>query len=377
MLYGATLMEPAFAGSGVITASLITVVIALAFAFVETGKGHKMANGHSQRGAARLDLIAALRRAESIFHVSMVLKCTGFSCLAVGLSWAGWVIVVSHPYIVLISIGIACVMAGAICSEAGLLAALPEGFQELLLRKTPFDLLIHDDAPLVNMARRWGRMFLLSSPRSPSEVQHVVAGLQPQFVAWYFRRNVELLPSFMQRLLLPEAEIVMRQRLTAGQTDGAGDQAGKQLQNSELKEILDQKHEEREMRYTEPPLAPVIFQLVMNGLPVEVKYMLAGIALPGYVLSLWEYILAFAVGGWATRLSLRTCALSSLPLARTLFPTLNATADVSLDSTSTRTARTLSALGFLGAGCLALHALHAGGHLRRKVCGGAQPELHE
>mmetsp|Transcript_43736 Transcript_43736/g.103304 ORF Transcript_43736/g.103304 Transcript_43736/m.103304 type:complete len:377 (+) Transcript_43736:49-1179(+) len=362
-------LEPTFMGSGLVAAAGVTFIVAVGLAFVDASRGQKNLNGHARGGVnpAGLDLVALLRQAEGNFHFSALLKCTGSACLIVGLTWAAWTMVVSHPYVVLVSIGFLFLAVAAVSSEAGLLAFAPADIQELLLQKSPFDILVHDDAPFVNFMRRWGRMMLLSSQRSTAEVEHVVQGLQPQFVAWVFKRNVELMPQFVQRLLLSE-----EQAQAEAETPAVGDA----IASSQLTELLDQKHEERETRYTEPPLAPVIFRLVMNGLPREVKYLLAGIALPGYVLSMWEYIAALAIGGWATRLSLRTSSFVYMPLARTLFPMLGATADVTLDSSSTRTARTLSAMGFVGAGMLALHALYVNGRLRFGASASRQADEH-
>mmetsp|Transcript_25424 Transcript_25424/g.59167 ORF Transcript_25424/g.59167 Transcript_25424/m.59167 type:complete len:334 (+) Transcript_25424:34-1035(+) len=307
-------------------------------------------------GHASFDLISALRKAEGSFQISVFLKHGGVACLVVGLIWAVWSTIVRHPYIIFITSGILCWLASAVACEAGLLASAPEGVQDLLLKRSPFDIIVHDDAPFVNLARRWGRMLLLSYRRNPAEVEHVVDGLQPKFVTWVFRRNLELLPNSVQRALLPEA---------AGTGIVAAVEREFSMAAPQLAELLDHKHEEREHRYVEPPIGPVVCRLVMQGLPTEVKYLLAGIALPGYLLSLWEYLVAFGLCGWATRLCLRTSAMRTIPLARALFPMLGATANVTLDEASARTARTMSAMGFIGAGAFIVHALYSDGVLKR------------
>jgi len=254
------------------------------------------------------------------------LKLSGWACLAAGASWAAWSIATSHPYVVWIIVGITCTTMSAIVSEDLLMKSLPDW-----IRKDPLD------------THRLGQRMRLRMPVSRAQMEDVVDGLQTDFIAWVFRRNLDLLPTSIQRILQSD-------RVNAVLSD-----ASPEADAVKLASLMENSNQERMRRCT------AALRRVLAVLPREAKFVLAGLALPGYALRLWEYLAAFILCGWAARLSLRTSSLPALPLARVLCPMLDAT--VNLDTSSTRTARTLSAMGFMGAGVFALHALYLDRHL--------------
>mmetsp|Transcript_22258 Transcript_22258/g.40993 ORF Transcript_22258/g.40993 Transcript_22258/m.40993 type:complete len:277 (-) Transcript_22258:87-917(-) len=269
---------------------------------------------------------------------ALPLKLSGWAFLTAGACWAAWSIATFHPYVVWIIVGIACTTMSTIVSEG-------------LLRKQLSERCLPDEAGgFVDCAPSWGRRMQVRMPRCKAQVADVVDGLQTDFIAWVFRRNLDLLPTSIQRILQSE-------KVSAVLIDvppAADDEV-------KLTGVLESGNQERRKR------CAAALRRVLDVLPREAKFVLAGLALPGYVMRLWEYLAALTLCGWAARLTLRASSYRALPLARLLFPMLGATADVSLDSSSTRTARTLSAMGFIGASVFALHALYLDRHLWRKT----------
>lgn len=156
---------------------------------------------------ALFDPVAILRGAEAHFPLAAALRGVGFTLLAVGLAYGTFQFLTANPYVLLIVLGIACLSVSLLAGRDGLIVLLPEGVQDLLLRKTWFDFM-HDDSGTTNFFRRWARVLILSlqGGRSPGEIQAVIRDMDPDFLDMVLRRTfAQMLPVPVLRLLLPEA----------------------------------------------------------------------------------------------------------------------------------------------------------------------------
>jgi len=134
-----------------------------------------------------------------------VLRTTGLVLIAIGFGWAALRLMLDHPYLVLIVLGLACLVGSLVVTPGGLLRSLPPCVQDFLVRKTPFDLL-YDDSRLRNFLRRWGRMQLLAirGARSESEIGRIVEDLDPAFVDTVLGKTfLQIVPASVRRLLVP------------------------------------------------------------------------------------------------------------------------------------------------------------------------------
>jgi len=192
-------------------------------------------------------------------------------------------------------------LAGAvIVHRDGMVTFLPRALQDLLLRTTPFDVLV-DDTLAQNLARRWGRVLLLCAPRSEAEVQVILQGLDHQFLDGVFRQGmVQMLPKGLRSLLLPpdSAQLPLSPRtlqvtgrtaaqLPAGQQPpwwlgGVGsllancvpppgmrsacEACSVDLTPAGIQRLLQQKEEEKRRLNKEPALSPVLGRLLPVGL---------------------------------------------------------------------------------------------------------------
>jgi len=192
-----------------------------------------------------------------------------------------------------------CLAAAAVAHHGGLVAFLPTSMQDALLQKTPFDLLV-DDTTAHSFTRRWGRVLLLSSAQSESEVHAISQGVDRAFLDMVFRQSsVHMLPGICRSLLLPRGLAVQptlmeqpnaivapctsvipgRGRWWLGGlgyllaahanslpakncSGGGGIRPALDLTPSGIHALLRQKAEIKQQRKVDPALGPVLYKLV-------------------------------------------------------------------------------------------------------------------
>lgn len=107
-----------------------------------------------------------------------------------------------------IGLGLVCLIVALLGRREGLLVLLPAEVQAFLLQKTVFHLL-HDDAQLANLSRRWVRMLMICYANSEDEIERLKSELDPVFVHDVFYKTfIEYLPTSVSRVLLPEGHEV-------------------------------------------------------------------------------------------------------------------------------------------------------------------------
>jgi len=157
--------------------------------------------------SAATDLVSILRGAQAFAPLGAILRAAGATLVASGLAWGGLRLVSANPFVLLVFIGLVCLVASLATDRDGLLIYLPEGVQELLLKKTVFDF-VYDDTAFTNLVRKWGRVQLLAlqDGRSEGDIQQIVDSMDPTFLDMVLRRSfIHFLPLWLLRLLLPEA----------------------------------------------------------------------------------------------------------------------------------------------------------------------------
>jgi len=148
-------------------------------------------------------IVRWLREADERLPVSRILSGVGVGLVAVGVCCGTCSIVLAYPWLISLLVGLMCLAAAAVAHRGGMVTLLPASMQDSLLQKTPFDLLI-DDTKAHSFTRRWGRVLLLSSARSESEVYAISQGVDRAFLDMVFRQSsVHMLPGICRSLLLP------------------------------------------------------------------------------------------------------------------------------------------------------------------------------
>jgi len=218
----------------------------------------------SMRGSLRY-LALLLRRAGSeIPAMSSVLTFVGSVLLILGLLSAFLQIVQQMTKsIAAIIAGCLCLVAALAGERGGLVPFLPPWLRHVLLRTTPFDLLLKN-SDVVSAVRRWSRIFLLlGSAESPeADVQMIVKGLDPKFLDVVFRKSViRVLPVGVQWLLTPE------DNMAAADLARSACSGEEPVTPAWIRNQLRRKRQQAKQRRasSEPPLAPVLRSLLQTG----------------------------------------------------------------------------------------------------------------
>jgi len=245
-------------------------------------------------GTCLIDILVQLRRLDLWLPVSDALGFLGAVLLVFGVLCGFMRLFAEHPYLLATFAGLVCLVISALASHRGLVRFIPQGMQDKLFRRTPFDLLTQE-SKVTNIIRRWVRVFLLCQEDSEQEIQTIMTGLDPEFLDKVFRQcSLEMLPYGLRRLLLPtdayNGDPLPLQRLPAWQASrrGAARTAGvgslmsrcvgvvprrkvsqdeaEVLSPSGIRELLLEKKEAKRRVVQEPSLTPVlrswVFKLV-------------------------------------------------------------------------------------------------------------------
>jgi len=245
-------------------------------------------------GTCLIDILVQLRRLDLWLPVSDALGFLGAVLLVFGVLCGFMRLFAEHPYLLATFAGLVCLVISALASHRGLVRFIPQGMQDKLFRRTPFDLLTQE-SKVTNIIRRWVRVFLLCQEDSEQEIQTIMKGLDPEFLDKVFRQcSLEMLPYGLRRLLLPtdayNGDPLPLQRLPAWQASrrGAARTAGvgslmsrcvgvvprrkvsqdeaEVLSPSGIRELLLEKKEAKRSAEQEPSLTPVlrswVFKLV-------------------------------------------------------------------------------------------------------------------
>lgn len=261
----------------------------------------KQINGCSLGGAHHEDLVAILRRLQTVYPLDAALKIAAIALISIGVSWAALQFLRAHPYILVIGAGLVCWAASLVSRGEGLLIHLPDAVQDVLLRRTLFDF-IRDNARSTNFRRRWMRIMMLCGTTDAGDIQRIVEGMDPTWIEAVFRSTfIEYLPQRVCRLLLPESPGVghygpravadgrpqsgvarwrnhvhaiqavsrMRLRMRHG-----GDSAQLVLTPEEIARVVREREEDVKSRITEPPWLPVVARL--SGRRIALAVMMPG-----------------------------------------------------------------------------------------------------
>lgn len=145
-----------------------------------------------------------LRWADVHFHISVTFGTIGAALVILGAVSGVISIFRAYPWLLAVASGLICLIVSAMSYHRGLVRLLPLSLQQLLLERTPFDVLF-DESELQHSVRRWGRVLLLGQARSAQDVQTILHGLDANFLDLVFRRGaVHMLPPGVRCLLLPE-----------------------------------------------------------------------------------------------------------------------------------------------------------------------------
>lgn len=316
-----------------------------------------------------LSFIAWLRWTDTRWPISASLSVTGIVLVVLGVGCGAYSMVSAHPWVAAVLAGLACLAVAALSHHGGLVTFLPLSVQDLLLRNTPFDLLF-DDTEAQNMARRWGRLLLLCTPRSEEEIQTILRGLDYEFLDKVFRRGmVHMLPSICRSLLLPNLlqpvqtnVIPRRASMEEGSwwVGGLGSLMAKYVRvpsksNGEVRQfdlspagihkLLCQKAEEKRRLATEPALTPVLCKLVPNAVKQVASQSLQLAAVASVASS----------GAWITS-ALFFCTPSARNTLRLY--AFGGQASASSGERASRAALIATGLSLLGAGTSLAFALH-------------------
>jgi len=217
-----------------------------------------------------LSSIAYLRAAEAQFHFRGALAAIGGVLLLAGCFWAAVRFLTSQSYLVPILAGIVCIAISAAADPQGLLRHLPEEVQDFLLNRRIFDI-IHDDSPVTNAIRKWGRVQLLAMQSGSSEgVREIVQSMGPDFVNLVLCRSfLSFFPSLLQQLMLPVViPLGADEGVSAGKSkSGLARPAAAWPQEdgrpgappiSWILRFLQQRNEAKMQKITEPELLPLV-----------------------------------------------------------------------------------------------------------------------
>jgi len=211
------------------------------------------------------DIIALLRSVEEKLHFRAVLATVGAVLLVAGCFWAGVRFLASNSYLLLVLAGVVCIAISAIADPQGLLRHLPNEAQDFLLNRRIFDL-IHDDSPITNLIRKWGRVQLLAQQDGTSEgaVQQIVQSMDPVFVHMIMCRSfLSFLPLPLQHLMLPRAACSKNDVPKMVAPDKPCADAGMHAPSTSwLVGFLQKRHQAKLQNITEPELFPLVARTV-------------------------------------------------------------------------------------------------------------------
>ncbi|CAE7322106.1 unnamed protein product [Symbiodinium necroappetens] len=154
--------------------------------------------------------------------------------------------------------------------------------QDFLLNRRIFDI-IHDDSPVTNAIRKWGRVQLLAMQSGSSEgvVREIVQSMGPDFVNFILCRSfLSFFPSLLQQLMLPEAPpLGADEGVSAGKSKSglarpaARSDAWPQEDGREgappiswILRFLQQRNEAKMQKVTEPELLPLVVPNMLAAL---------------------------------------------------------------------------------------------------------------
>eukprot|EP00439_Symbiodinium_sp_Y106_P019608 s4102_g2.t1 len=146
-----------------------------------------------------------------------------------------------------------------------------EDVQDFLLNRRIFDI-IHDDSPVTNAIRKWGRVQLLAMQSGSSEggVREIVQSMGPDFVNLVLCRSfLSFFPSLLQQLMLPVViPLGADEGVSAGKSkSGLARPAAAWPQEdgrpgappiSWILRFLQQRNEAKMQKITEPELLPLV-----------------------------------------------------------------------------------------------------------------------
>ncbi|OLP91148.1 hypothetical protein AK812_SmicGene27201 [Symbiodinium microadriaticum] len=154
--------------------------------------------------------------------------------------------------------------------------------QDFLLNRRIFDI-IHDDSPVTNAIRKWGRVQLLAMQSGSSEgvVREIVQSMGPDFVNFILCRSfLSFFPSLLQQLMLPEAPPLGADEgvsagksksglaRTAARSDAWPQEDGREGAPpiSWILRFLQQRNEAKMQKVTEPELLPLVVPNMLAAL---------------------------------------------------------------------------------------------------------------
>ncbi|CAE7392172.1 unnamed protein product [Symbiodinium sp. KB8] len=229
-----------------------------------------------------LSSIACLRAFEAQFHFRGALAAIGGVLLLAGCFWAAVRFLTSQSYLIPILAGVVCIAISAAADPQGLLRHLPAEVQDFLLNRRIFDI-IHDDSPVTNAIRKWGRVQLLAMQSGSSEgvVREIVQSMGPDFVNFILCRSfLSFFPSLLQQLMLPEAPPLGADEgvsagksksglaRTAARSDAWPQEDGREGAPpiSWILRFLQQRNEAKMQKVTEPELLPLVVPNMLAAL---------------------------------------------------------------------------------------------------------------
>eukprot|EP00405_Crypthecodinium_cohnii_P036630 CAMPEP_0206543022 /NCGR_PEP_ID=MMETSP0325_2-20121206/10557_1 /ASSEMBLY_ACC=CAM_ASM_000347 /TAXON_ID=2866 /ORGANISM="Crypthecodinium cohnii, Strain Seligo" /LENGTH=552 /DNA_ID=CAMNT_0054041265 /DNA_START=92 /DNA_END=1750 /DNA_ORIENTATION=+ len=227
-------------------------------------------------------LVESLRRTQENTGAGNFIAAAGVVLILSGSCWGSYWLFTTFPFLLCIVVGFKLLFIALLMRPSGVLSMLPREVQDFLLRKTIFDLLF-DDSNMQNMVRKWIRMLLLCYGRwSPADIRALLAGLDPQFVDFAFRRTMfQHLSGPLRLILLPSSRPAALPNTMAGPSgwprgsveenlqiaaaEGAGavglpsEFGGPPCTAQRIAISLQEKNQEKESKYTEPPLSSAMF----------------------------------------------------------------------------------------------------------------------
>lgn len=162
------------------------------------------------------DFITLLRRLHANAPVKKALWAAGWLLVVGGLLQGVSELVSAHPFLVLVNAGAFCLAASAAWYQDGFVARMSLGGQAFLVKATMFDV-FHDDASFSNFGKHWRRFCSLCSSPSEQRIDHLLQGLDVEWVHTLLSRPLlGYLPGVAQRVLLPEERLMPAHNAAAG-----------------------------------------------------------------------------------------------------------------------------------------------------------------
>lgn len=235
-------------------------------------------------GGAAENFVEGLRRLQEACGAGNFLGATGAAMVLSGLAWGCYRVMLACPYLLCILVGVLFMVVSLVMRPGGVLVLLPEFVQDLLLRKTVFDML-YDDTNVQNLTRKWGRMLMLCYGEwAAADIRVLTAGLDPAFVDTVIRRTfLQYLPAPLRTVLLPSPrpvpvpgalvapggwprgspeEAVQTAAATGVNSVGVpSDLGGPPLSAQKISKLLKEKAQDKDKRITEPGLDQAIYGL--------------------------------------------------------------------------------------------------------------------